>query len=145
MIRSVALFVCAMTILSVPASAKPAGTPLLRCVDSSRPDALVTLAGKLTVRTFPGPPNYESIAGGDLEERAFILELPRLICFTDGEFADGYERFDRVHVYATDQDVIDALNAAIGREVLVEGRAMGAHTGHHRAPMVLRANSVKTR
>lgn len=118
---------------------------MLRCVDASRPNAIVTLAGKLTVRTFAGPPNYESIAGGDLEERAFILELPRLICFTDGEFADGDERFDRVHVYATDQDVIDALKAAVGREILVEGRAMGAHTGHHRAPMVLRANSVKTR
>jgi len=93
---------------------------------------------------FGGQAHGQDLSGA-LEERAFILEIPRLICFTDVEFADGYERFDRVHVYATDQDVIDALNAAIGREVLVEGRAMGAHTGHHRAPMVLRVNSVKAR
>ncbi len=145
MIRPASLFVFAMTAFSVPLSAGAAEAPAPRCVDASRPDAIVTLAGKLTVRTFAGPPYYESIPGGNLEERAFILELPRLICFTDGEFADGHERFDRVHVYATDHDVINVLNGAVGREILVEGQAMGAHTGHHRAPMVLRARSVKIR
>lgn len=126
---------------AIPASAE--GPP--RCVDASRADAFVTLAGELTLRSFAGPPNYESVDRGDAEEHALILELPRRICFYDGEFADGSERFDRVHVYATDKRLAETLHAAVGQKVTVAGEAMGAHTAHHRAPMVLLVRSVAVR
>jgi hypothetical protein len=116
-----------------------------RCIYAARPEAAVTIAGKLTIQTFAGPPNYESIAQGDAKEQAFILELPRRICLEDGEFADGSERFDRVHVYAVEPELIQTLQRAVGHEVTVMGRAVGAHTGHHRAPMVLFAGAVVVR
>lgn len=129
----------------VPGMAVSAEHAVSRCVNASRPDALVTLAGKLTLQSFAGPPNYESIAQGDAEEHAFILELPRKICLEDGEFADGSERFDRVHVHATEPDLLRTLRQSIGRDVTVAGRAVGAHTAHHRAPMVLFAGAVEVR
>ena len=126
----------------VPASAAEGPS---RCVDSSRAGAVVTLAGKLTLVSFAGHPNDEGAAPGDAGQRAFILQLPRYICFDDGEFADGNERFDRVHVHATDKRLAKLLRDAVGRDVTVSGDAMGAHTAYHRAPMVLLVKSVTVR
>ena len=138
----IALLFAASVCPSVAASAEESAS---RCVYAVPPDAVVTLAGKLTLQSFAGPPNYESIAEGDAAQQAFILELPRRICFEDGEFADGSERFDRVHVHAMEPELVRTLQQAVGREVTVAGRAVGAHTGHHRAPMVLFAGSVAVR
>lgn len=77
--------------------------------------------------------------------KAFILELPRRICFADGEFADGSEQFDRVHVSAVDEGLRRVLHASVGRDVVLMGEAMGSHTGHHHAPMVLFARSITVR
>jgi len=115
------------------------------CVDATKSNTAVTVSGRLTIQLFAGPPNYESVANGDAEERVFILELPRRICFPDGEFADGSEQFDRVHVSTTDAGLLPVLRAGVERNVVVTGEAMGSHTGHHRAPMVLFAKSVTVR
>lgn len=129
----------------IPGIVSSAEQNVSRCVDASRADALITLAGKLTLQSFAGPPNYESIARGDAEERALILELPRSICLDDGEFVDGSERFDRVHIHAMEPDLLRTLRQSLGQEVTIAGRAVGAHTAHHRAPMVLFAGAVEVR
>lgn len=112
------------------------------CMDLRKPDAKATVSGQLTVQIFAGPPNYESIANGDAEEKALILELPRRLCANDGEFIDGTTKFDHVHVSSRIPALLDVLNAAVGRRVTVRGEAFGAHTGHHRAPLVLFAEEV---
>ncbi len=100
------------------------------------------MSGVLTVQLFAGPPNYESIAKGDAEERAFILELPRRMCANDGEFIAPTVLFDRVHISAADDAILSVLKAAVGRTVTIRGEAFGAHTGHHHAPLVLLADQV---
>ena len=72
-------------------------------MDLRKPDAKATVSGELTVQIFAGPPNYESIAKGDAEEKALILELPRRLCANDGDFIDGATKFDRVHVSCQSQ------------------------------------------
>ncbi|WP_161391967.1 DUF4431 domain-containing protein [Croceibacterium xixiisoli] len=123
---------------AVPAMAEQAGTTSTgRCVNAARADAIVTLAGRLERKEFP--------ANADLNQsatHAFILHLPRMICFEDGEFADGSERFDRVHVIATTPQIAAQFTRAVGQTITVAGPAMGAHTAHHRAPMVLRVERV---
>jgi Domain of unknown function (DUF4431) len=96
----------------------------------------VTISGELTVQLFAGSPNYESIAGGDAEEKALILELPRRLCAEDGG------TFDRIHLSSHTPAVLNALNAAVGRRVRVRGEASKAETGHHHAPVVLFATKV---
>lgn len=127
---------------AVAASAEATPT---RCVVGSHPDAIVTLSGKLLLQSSAGPPNYESVAQGDVEEKIFILKLSRGICFEDGEFADGSERFDRIHVSTMEPGLSRILEQAIGEEVVIAGHAVGAHTAHHRAPVVLFAKTVMVR
>lgn len=103
------------------------------------------MSGVLTVQLFAGQPNYENIAKGDAEEKALILELPKRMCADDGEFIDSSTTFDRVHVSSSVPALLDVLNAAVGRHVTVHGEAFGAHTGHHRAPLVLFADEVTVR
>ena len=100
----------------------------------------VTVTGLLSRKVFPGPPNHESVAKGDAPEAVLILKLPHKICFDDGgEFSDPAERFDTVQVSLPAKIAAARL---IGRQVTVRGEAMGAHTGHHHAPMVVFATSV---
>ena len=115
------------------------------CMNLKRPHAEATVSGVVTIQLFAGPPNYESVAKGDAEEKALILELPKRICADDGEFIERSTRFDRVHVSSMVPALLDVLNAAVGRHVTVRGEAFGAHTGHHRAPLVLFADEVTVR
>ncbi|MEZ0242852.1 MAG: DUF4431 domain-containing protein [Sphingomonas sp.] len=73
----------------------------------------------------------------------FILELPRPVCADDGgEFISPGDSIERVHVFGGTEPAGKALDAAVGQQVTVRGPAFGAHTGHHRAPLVLEAFSV---
>ena len=112
------------------------------CINLTKAGAQATVSGVLTVQLFAGPPNYESIARGDAEERAFIIELPRRLCADDGEFIRPTILFDRVHVSASDEAILGVLKSAVGRTVTVRGQAFGAHTGHHHAPLVLMAEQA---
>jgi hypothetical protein len=116
-----------------------------KCLNLKGTHAKATVSGTLTVQIFAGPPNYESIAKGDAEEKALILELPKRLCADDGEFIEPKTSFDRVHVSSNVPPLLDVLNAAVGRKVTVRGEAFGAHTGHHRAPLVLFADEVTVR
>lgn len=115
------------------------------CMDLRKPDAKATVFGELTVQIFAGPPNYGNIVKGDAEEKALVLELPHRICATDGEFIDGTTQFDRVHVSSNIPALLDVLNAAVGRQVTVRGEGFGAHTAHHRAPLVIFVDEVTVR
>ena len=113
------------------------------CVSVADPRARVSVSGRLTLRRFAGPPNYESVAAGDAEERTFIVELPRAACLDDGgSFADPAQRFTAVQVSATRAALMAALRSAVGRQVRVSGQGFAAQTGHHHAPLVVLADRV---
>lgn len=120
----------------------PAGC--IRAVFGERdPQAMLTVSGRLTLQLFPGPPNYESIAAGDVEERTFIVELPQAICIDDnGEFADSSERFVTVQISSSQEALMGVLRASVGRQVTVSGEGFASHTGHHHAPLVVLVDRV---
>lgn len=127
-----------------PSFAKPPAQKV-SCLNLVGKQAKATLSGALTVQLFAGPPNYESIAKGDAEQQAFILELPTRLCANDGLFIKPSTRFDRVHVSSSVPALIKVLTASVGRTVTVRGEAFGSHTGHHHAPLVLLAEEVSVR
>jgi hypothetical protein len=86
-----------------------------------------------------------SIAKGDAEESAFILELPERLCANDDGFIEPSEPFDRVHLSSYVPELQKVLSAAVGRRVTVRGEAFGAQTGHHHAPLVLFAEEITVR
>ena len=132
------LLLGASTVAQPPAVAKP-------CLDLLKEHSKVTLSGALTVQLFAGPPNYESIAKGDTEEQAFILELPTRLCANDGAFIEASKKFDRVHLSSSVPAILKVLDAAVGRNVTVRGEAFGSHTGHHNAPLELFVEEVSVR
>lgn len=113
------------------------------CVSVTNPRARVSVSGRLTLQLFPGPPNYESVAAGDTEERTFIIELPRAACIDDGgDFADTSEQFVTVRVSATPDALLAVLRASVGRHVTVSGEGFASHTGHHHAPLVVLVDRI---
>jgi hypothetical protein len=96
------------------------------------------LEGRLVRRVFPGPPNYESIARGDRREVALILQLESPAC-VDADPADssGFSpaigRVSEIQLVAAGA----GPKPAPGARVRVTGHLFGAHTGHHRTPVLL--------
>lgn len=131
--------------LTPPAAAQLAGPKSPSgCLRLTGTTSRITLKGRLTLRRFPGPPNFSSIAAGDAEERVFILELPRGVCIDDGgEFADPARRVVTVQISAAPGLVLVALRKSVGRDVAVSGQGFAAHTGHHHAPLVLIADEIR--
>jgi hypothetical protein len=93
----------------------------------------VTLNGNLTKQTFPGPPNYESIADGDAPEVYFILHLDRPICVSGKESLNGdvettgVEDVQLVFLGA----VPASVSSEVGKHVAVTGQLFLAQSGHH--------------
>ncbi len=113
------------------------------CYDVSGDSPQMSLSGRLTLQLFAGPPNFESIASGDEEVQAFIIELPKEICLFDGGgFADPSEKFGTVHVSSYNDVAIGALKDSVGTNVTVVGEGFAAHTWHHHAPLVIMADRV---
>jgi hypothetical protein len=100
----------------------------------------LTVEGELLRRTFPGPPNYESVASGDSPETVWILLLDRSMCFR----APGTEPA----TVEVQQDVLllqlilpspPAASQRLRERQRVSIRALPffAETGHHHTPVML--------
>ena len=101
-----------------------------------------TVTGKLSRRTFPGRPNYESISSGDERETGFYLTLQQPICarasLPDSRDASVEPR-DSVRVI---QLVLDSIGYArlrphLASNVTVRGTMFSSFTGHHHAELLL--------
>jgi hypothetical protein len=99
----------------------------------------IGLTGRLVQRTYPGPPNYESVARGDRPEKVWLLVLAEPVCMAqDKTDRDGMSpaiaRIAEVQLSATQRDL---GGTKPGRTLHVTGKAFAAHTGHHHTPIVL--------
>jgi hypothetical protein len=98
----------------------------------------VLLSGELERRTYPGRPNYESVARGDEAETGFYLVVTQPLCVTRNlddfnEPAVGVRTVQLV----LDQPGYDRLRRSLGHQVTVRGTIFHAHTGHHHAELLL--------
>ena len=99
----------------------------------------VSITGTLQRLTFPGRPNYESLAQGDEPETGFYLVLAQPVC-TRGESAstDAYP----IGAADTVQLLLDSagyarLRSSLGLQLTVSGTLAARFTGHHHAPLLL--------
>jgi len=100
---------------------------------------VVTLHGTVERRSFPGPPNYESVQQGDTEETYWFLGLDRPICMLAGTESEDVPlpRVTRVQLVLSDSDGYRRYRALLGQKVTASGTLFGAHTGHHHEPVLL--------
>jgi uncharacterized membrane protein YhaH (DUF805 family) len=100
-----------------------------------------SLEGKLTMVTFPGPPNYEDVTQGDTPEVNYILESNRSFCvFSDlGSFDD----VTQAQIMPLNNTVGSRMETLLGQKVRVQlSDQYTAHTGHHHAPLLASVNSI---
>jgi hypothetical protein len=104
-----------------------------RCL-SYEPET-VTLEGIVYSKDFPGPPNFESIRGGDQRMRYWILRLPKSVC-VDGGHDDmdvRVENIREVQLVFGDDVFYKKYRALVRKRTRfrVIGSLFYQHTGHH--------------
>ncbi len=104
--------------------------------------AETAITGKLIRLTFPGRPNFASVAQGDEAETHFYLIPVHPIC-TDGDAdsATSYPQHDvRLVQLVLEQGQYKELKGSLGKKVTLAGTLFAAHTAHHHAPLLLQVS-----
>ena len=121
------IFPLALLFFCLPAQAR-------ECISYSEK---TSLSGTLTEQTFAGPPNYQSIAGGDRKESYLFIALSQPICVAPG--TDPKEQNERgasnVKIVQllfpyTDRSAV-LLRRQLGKHVSCAGEIWPQQTGHH--------------
>lgn len=102
--------------------------------------ALVSLYGTLTRKIFAGPPNYQDIHRGDAAEAVWMIKLDSPICVNQDKAEPDLnpsQQNVRVVQLVLKKEEIERANTLLGRKVVASGTLFGAHTGHHRTPVLL--------
>ena len=106
----------------------------------------VQLTGRIVIKTFPGPPNYESIEEGDKPERTWILHLSKPICMKadeDFEFNVAESRVSDIHL-SLDADQFRQLRTIMGKgAVTLTGTLFHRFNAHHHTAVLMRVISIK--
>jgi len=111
--------------------------------------SLVELKGKLEMQTFPGLPNYESIASGDEAEKGFYLELDHPIDVIGDKSDPGENAQTELHVkvlqLATSHDdgTWDQVHrAGVGAHVTIDGTLFHRLSGHNHSRVLLSVHRI---
>ncbi|WP_371865279.1 DUF4431 domain-containing protein [Duganella aquatilis] len=102
----------------------------------------VAVIGKLHRETFPGRPNFESVANGDEAETGFYLSLESPICTVGGSGADqvSFESVRKIQLVLNEKQYA-FLRPKLGTKVILQGQLFSAHTGHHHADVLMRVSN----
>jgi hypothetical protein len=104
------------------------------------------LSGTLDVKTFPGLPNYESIAKGDEAEEGFYLRLDNAIDVVATAKDANWETEKDVKVVQLilDDDFLKELEGIRkGTHLLVKGKLSNWLTGHHHEKILLEVEYIQ--
>lgn len=108
--------------------------------------AKVALTGTIMRKTFPGPPNYESIENGDEPETYWILKLKKPVCVKgnpDDELNSETEKnVKNIHL-VIDGEKYARYRHLVSKNVVAQGTLFHAHTAHHRTKVLLMIISIK--
>lgn len=114
--------------------------------EDERSEKPISLRGKLTLRLYPGPPEYSSVENGDYPGYCWFLQMDHSsfqIAFTTllpGLALSSADIMSRPNWYevqlgCSPSDDFNCEN--VNKEVVVEGYLFHAHTGHHHAPFLM--------
>ena len=113
------------------------------CIPINSPDKLI-FEGVLRHKIFPGAPNYEDVRKGDRAEPVYILELNDKICVAGDDFIDKGAQIRALQIYPAEAGEKRQWQGLVGTGVRIFGiSAFGAHTVHHRAPLVVEVGRIE--
>jgi hypothetical protein len=135
--RDVRLFTLIMLLLMNPFAAAAQQQECL-----AYEPAVVQLIGTISKKTFPGPPNYESIKKGDKPETYWVLDLPDTVCTQASGDNEAVDAVTDLQLILT-QKQYALYRKFLGRRVNVTGRLSRAITGHHHTPVLMEVTGIR--
>jgi hypothetical protein len=128
-------------------SAKEAGSAkTAAAADCLEYGPAVQLTGNLIRKTFPGLPNFTSVAQGDTPEVGWILHLDKPVC-VKGRAGDDFDvavsHLTDLQLVLGNDDYYRQAKKFLARKVIVTGVLFGAHTGHHHTPVLLDVKNIQ--
>lgn len=110
---------------------------------------VVELSGILELRTYPGPPNYESVKLGDESERCYYFKLidPIDVFPVPGEKSlinDVIEKNIKVVQISLRNDSLFGRfkKSGLGKKLKLKGTLFHRHTGHHHAEIIMSVDDL---
>ncbi len=114
------------------------------CLDGE--PTVVKIVGEFYKKTFPGPPNYESVEKGDRPETQWILKLDAPICAAITSQEEAWIKFIirdvKEVMLVLLQKGIYKKEYLMHERVVVTGTLWEAHTGHHRTPVLITVKDI---
>ncbi len=108
--------------------------------------SVVQLSGTIIRKTFPGPPNYESIERGDKAEVLWLLVLSQPICMEEDikepSLSPAQKDIRKIQLVFRDAAAYETHKKLVGKIVVAKGTLFGAHTGHHHTPLLLTVTTL---
>ena len=75
-------------------------------------------------------------------ERVYLLQVPTPVCLTGRDPEDNVRGTKTIQVYSSNAAVSRSIHRFVGKDVQVTGRAFGAATQHHKAPIVMDLSDI---
>lgn len=108
---------------------------------------VVKLTGTIISKTYPGPPEYQSIRDGDEPETYWLLSLRKPICVNkqEGEkYPDPAQKnVRRIQLVFHTEDAYKTYWRLLWKRVIATGTLYGADTIHHKTPVLLWVHTLK--
>lgn len=139
-VRACVLAFCACIAWLSPSAAQSAQN----CV-SYRP-AVVKLTGTIISKTYPGPPEYESIHHGDEPETYWLLSLRKPICVNEQKvekYPDPAQKnVRRIQLVFSSARAYKTYRQLLWKRVVATGTLYGSFTIHHKTRVLLDVESL---
>jgi hypothetical protein len=103
---------------------------------------VVELEGKLTIKTFFGPPNFGENPETDSKERSWILSLNKPINVQGKTSTDPGLNTSVEGVRELQLVLPKPHRELISKKVIVKGTLFHAHTGHHQTDVLMDVQSI---
>jgi hypothetical protein len=119
---------------------------LAQAADCVAEDTEITLTGTIARETFPGPPNYESVANGDKAETYWILTSsePVAICASKADKpGNATGRPQQRLQLVLDEKQYKLYAPLLNGRVSVKGPVFSAHTGHHHTEALVTVKNMQ--
>ena len=105
--------------------------------------AVVQLEGRLSIKTFFGPPNFGENPKTDSKEQTRILVLDRPIKVRANDETDPVLGPSVENVRELQLLFDGPLRKWVGKKLIVKGTLFHAHTGHHFTDVLLHVQSIR--
>ena|SRR5262249_7358003 len=113
------------------------------CLDYE--SAKVRLTGTIVRKTYPGPPEYESVRKGDAPETYWLLVLSKAICMNEDRpnFDPAYKNVQRLQLVFDSEKAYKKYRALLGKHVIATGTLSAGINIHHKTRVLLIVGTLK--